>query len=138
MVLAGRLHPLLVHFPIALVLSAAAAELAAIATHRPVWLTVGLIQTRAGALIALGAAAAGWLLAGTPDIDRSAALEWHRWISLLATGAALIAAASSVGAERSGPRRRLYRVFLFASAAGIGPAAHLGATLVWGAHFLHF
>ena len=138
MVLAGRLHPLLVHFPIALVLCAAAVELVAMAAQRPVWHTLGLIQTRAGALCALAAAAAGWLLAGTPEIDQSVTLEWHRWIALLSTGAALIAAASSVGAERSEPRRRLYRVFLFASVAGIGPAAHLGATLVWGAHFLHF
>jgi uncharacterized membrane protein len=138
MVLAGRLHPLLVHFPIALVLCAAAVELVAMAAQRPVWHTLGLIQTRAGALCAVGAAGAGWLLASTPEVDPSAALEWHRWIALLSTGAALIAAASSVGAERSESRLRVYRVFLFASAAGIGPAAHLGATLVWGAHFLHF
>jgi uncharacterized membrane protein len=137
MVLAGRLHPLLVHFPIALILSATAAELVAIATRRPVWQALGFIQTRAGAVGAAGTAAAGWLLAAAPDIDRSAALEWHRWIALLATGATLSAAWASIGAERSASRRRLYRVLLFASAAGIGLAAHVGASLVWGAHFFH-
>ena len=137
MVLAGRLHPLLVHFPIALILCGAAAELVAIATRRPVWQAIAFIQTRAGALCAAGAAVAGWLLAGAPDIDPSARLEWHRWLAVLATSAALIAAASTLGAQPSRSRRRLYRVLLFTSAVSIGLSAHLGATLVWGAHFLH-
>ena len=137
MVLAGRLHPLLVHFPIALILCGAAAELVAIATRRPVWQAIAFIQTRAGALCAAGAAVAGWLLAGAPDIDPSARLEWHRGLAVLATSAALIAAASTLGAQPSPSRRRLYRVLLFTSAVSIGLSAHLGATLVWGAHFLH-
>jgi uncharacterized membrane protein len=137
MVLAGRLHPLLVHFPIALILCAAATELVAIATRRPVWQALAFIQTRAGALCAAAAAVAGWLMATAPDIDPSARLEWHRWLAVLATGAMLIAAASTLGTQQSPSRRRLYRVLLFASAVSIGVTAHLGATLVWGAHFLH-
>lgn len=137
MVLAGRLHPLLVHFPIALLLCATAAELAAMTTRRPMWHAVAILQIRAGAVSGVGAAIAGWLLARAPDIDPSIALEWHRWLALLATGAALIAAAATIGPARSAARRWVYRVLLFASAAGIGLAAHLGATLVWGAHFLH-
>jgi len=137
MVLAGRLHPLLVHFPIALILCATAAELVAIATRRPVWQALAFIQTRVGALTAAATAAAGWLLASEPDIDRSAALEWHRWLALLATAATIVAAAATLGAQHSPSRQRLYRVLLFASAASIGLAAHLGATLVWGATFLH-
>jgi uncharacterized membrane protein len=137
MVLAGRLHPLLVHFPIALILCAAAAELAAMWTRRPIWQALAFIQTRAGALCAAGTAAAGWLLASAPDVDRSMALEWHRWLALVATGATLIAATTTFGAPQSTSRRRLYRVLLFVSAAAIGVAAHLGAALVWGANFLH-
>jgi len=37
MMLIGKLHPLLVHFPIALVLAAAAAEIAAMRTRRASW-----------------------------------------------------------------------------------------------------
>jgi uncharacterized membrane protein len=137
MVLAGRLHPLLVHFPIALILSATAAEVVAMATRRPIWQALAAIQIRAGALCGAGAAAAGWLLASAPDIDASAMLEWHRWLALAATGAAAIAAAATVGAHHSASRRRLFRALLFSSAASLGVAAHLGASLVWGAHFFH-
>ncbi len=138
MVLAGRLHPLLVHYPIALILCATAAELMAMATGRPLWQSVAAIQTRAAALCAVGTAAAGWLLASAPDIDRSLTLEWHRWLALFATGVMLIAATTTFGATSSASRRRAYRVLLFISAVGTGLTAHLGATLVWGAHFFHF
>jgi len=137
MVLAGRLHPLLVHFPIALTLCAAAAELGSMTTGRRAWRALAFNQTRAGAICASVAAVAGWLLARTPDVDLSATLEWHRWLALAATGAAVVAAGATFGAERSASRLRVYRVLLFASAAGIGLAAHLGAMLVWGAHFFH-
>ena len=137
MVLAGRLHPLLVHFPIVLILSATAAEVMAMATRRPIWQAVAVIQTRAGALCGVGAAVAGWLLASASEIDTSRMLEWHRWLALAATGGAIIAAAATFGAQHSASRRRLYRVLLFLSAAGVGLAAHVGASLVWGANFLH-
>ena len=137
MVLAGRLHPLLVHFPIALTLCAAAAELGALTTGRLAWQALADVQTRAGAVCATAAAVAGWLMARTPDIDASVTLEWHRWLALVATGAAVVAAAATFGVERSASRLRIYRVLLFMSAACIGLAAHLGAMLVWGAHFFH-
>jgi uncharacterized membrane protein len=45
----------------------------------------------------------------------------------------------AAGAEAMGivKRRRLNRIFLFASALGIGVTAHLGGMLVWGQNFLH-
>jgi len=138
MVLAGRLHPLLLHFPVALILCATVAELVAMATRRAIWQALASIQTRAGALSAAVTTVAGWLLANSPDIDQSARLEWHRWLAVLATVAALIAAAATIGGQQSASRRRLYRVLLFASAVSIAVAAHFGATLIWGAHFLHF
>jgi hypothetical protein len=49
--LIGKLHPLLVHFPIALVMAAAAAELVAIATRRHAWHTVAVANLRAGTAI---------------------------------------------------------------------------------------
>jgi uncharacterized membrane protein len=136
MTLAGRLHPLLVHFPIAFVLLAAASELAAMATRRPTWHVVARSTVRAGALASIAAAIAGWLLAGSPDAGTAIELEWHRWLALGAT-AGVVFAAAATAARTSTTGRWLYRAFLFASAAGIAIAAHIGARLVWGADFLH-
>src|SRR6202043_2003708 len=66
MALIGKLHPLLVHFPIALVIAAAPAELVAIATPRHAWHTVAVANLRAGAAIGVVTAVTGWLFASSP------------------------------------------------------------------------
>ncbi len=136
MTLAGRFHPLLVHFPIAFVLLAAGAELAGIVTRQETWHTLARATLRAGALTALGAAAAGWMFASEAGAGTSVALEWHRWLAIVATGGAILAALVTV-ARASTVGRWCYRVLLFASAAGVAIAAHIGAALVWGDNFLH-
>ena len=50
MELIGRLHPLLIHFPIALVIAAVAAEAGAMLTRDARWRQVGITNLRAGAL----------------------------------------------------------------------------------------
>ena len=62
MAFVGRLHPLLIHFPIALVIAAALAEGAAVVTADDGWRTVGVENVRAGAVFALLATIAGWRL----------------------------------------------------------------------------
>lgn len=134
MALFGRLHPLLLHFPIGLVLAAAAFELIAIVTRRVAWRWLAIATLRAGAATALLAAAAGWALAGSGIGEPGRTLEWHRWLGVLGTAAALAAAAVAGRLERG--RLRLYQAALFLAAALIGSAGHFGATLVWGADFL--
>jgi uncharacterized membrane protein len=137
MPLISHFHPLLVHFPIALVLAAAAAELAAIATPRPWWHAVAIANVRAGAVLGLVTAITGWLLASSPVIDATPALEWHRWLGLAgalsAGGAALMSSSSHVQSRRS---VLTYRATLFGAALLVAIAGHLGGTLVWGADFL--
>src|SRR5579862_5854562 len=95
MALMGRVHPLLVHFPIALILIAAVAELVAIATRMPQWRVVAVANIQAGAAFAIGSAVAGWLLASSRIVEASPSLEWHRWsgvsTAIVAVGAALTA-----------------------------------------------
>jgi Predicted membrane protein (DUF2231) len=71
----GRLHPLLIHFPIALVIAAALAEGAAIVTADEGWRTVAVGNVRAGAVFALLATIAGWRLALAPEMEVSPLLE---------------------------------------------------------------
>jgi uncharacterized membrane protein len=138
MALMGRLHPLLVHFPIALVLIAAVAELVAMATRVPEWRAVAVANVRAGAVFAVGSAAAGWLLASSRLVDPSVSLERHRWLGTCAAIAAIGAAFTTGGVVRN-PSPQLmwvYRVAVFFAAGLVGVAGHFGAVLVWGADFL--
>jgi uncharacterized membrane protein len=137
MALVGRLHPLLIHFPIALVIAAALAEGAAIVTADEGWRTVAVENVRAGAVFALLATVAGWRLALAPEMDVSPLLEWHRWLGTVAAGAALAAALATGGVRRrSALGGRLYRIALFTAGVLVAVTGHVGGLLVWGANFL--
>ena len=136
MALTGRLHPLLVHFPIALILISAVAELVAVTTRFPEWHMVAVANVRAGAAFALASAGAGWLLASSRIVEASSALEWHRWLGLMAALAAVSTTLAYGEIDRSPGRVWLYRIALFSAAACVAVAGHFGAALVWGADFL--
>jgi uncharacterized membrane protein len=137
MALLGRLHPLLVHFPISLILIAAAAELVAMTTGRGDWRVVAIANLRAGAVFAIGAVIAGWRLASAPGIEATSSLEWHRWLGSFGAVAVVGAALATAGGP-SRPRSAVwaYRIALFWAAALVAVTGHLGGLLVWGADFL--
>jgi uncharacterized membrane protein len=137
MLLIGKLHPVLVHFPIGLVLAAAAAELVAIRTHRPAWRAIAVANVRAGAAMGAITAIAGWALASAPFIEPGPLLVWHRWIGVTGAAAAIGAASLSMVHDRSRRAVLAYQTALFGAAALVAIAGHLGGTLVWGADFLH-
>ena len=132
----GTFHPLLVHFPIALVLAAAGAELLSMATARQAWRTIAAANIRAGAATGVAAAITGWLLASAPFMDAAPSVEWHRWVGMAgavgAVGAALLSSSLSMSSTRSA---FVYRLTLFATALLVAITGHLGGTLVWGANF---
>jgi len=132
----GRLHPLLVHFPIALILLAAAAEMFAAAAVAPRWHVAAMACLRVGAIGAVSAAAAGWLMARTPGVDPSATLEWHRWFGTATAAIAVLAVLVTAAGERSTATRWIDWMALLATAACVAATGHLGGMLVWGADFL--
>ncbi|HMJ84784.1 MAG TPA: DUF2231 domain-containing protein [Vicinamibacterales bacterium] len=137
MALVGRLHPLIVHFPIALVMLAAAAEGGAAATGDWRWRTVAVINVRAGAAFAVAAVIAGWRLASAPGFESTQLLEWHRWLgAIAAVSAATAALATSRGERPPSPDLWIYRIGLFCAATLVAVTGHLGGLLVWGADFL--
>jgi uncharacterized membrane protein len=133
MSLVGKLHPLLVHFPIALVLASAGAEFVAIRTQRASWRAIAVGNLRAGATMAVLALIAGWVLATAPFVDSTPGLVAHRWAGVAAVavtvGAALVSRMPDDDSSRSA---WLYRGALFAAAALMAIAGHLGAKMVWG------
>lgn len=131
----GRLHPLLIHFPIALMILAAALE-----SGRRFWNPPGLgkfitllIGVAAGG--ALAAVATGWVFAHeSTRADQQARLSWHRWLGV--TTAALDCLALAVFLRYSDdtrPAPRWLRLGVVWIAAGVlTVTAHLGALIVWG------
>ena len=137
MLLVGKFHPLLVHFPIALVLAAAGSELVAIRTQRARWRAVAVTNLRAGAVMGAFTLIAGWVLATAPFVEATPSLALHRWTGVAAATVTLGAAAASKRSEvQSGRALVVYRSALFAAAALVAIAGHLGAALVWGPDFL--
>jgi uncharacterized membrane protein/mono/diheme cytochrome c family protein len=140
--LIGQLHPALVHFPVALLVVAAALELVN---------TIGGVLGREDGeypssaartcltLAALGGAAAafsGWTLSERMVISAriADAVEWHRWSGVGAAGLAIAALACAFLA-RDGERvgaRRLYRLLLMVGAGVVSWAGHQGGVLVHG------
>jgi uncharacterized membrane protein len=137
MLLIGKLHPLLVHFPIALVLAAAGAEIIAIRTQQVSWRAIAVANVRMGAAMGALTLIAGWVLATAPFVEATPSLQWHRWTGVTAVaatiGAALASRRSHVQSRRS---LVVYRGALFGAAALVAIAGHLGAALVWGTEFL--
>ncbi len=136
MALVGRLHPLIVHFPIALVIVAALAEAGAWLTLDWRWRVVAFANVRAAAVCGIAAAVAGWRLAAAPG-DPTAVVEWHRWLGVCAAGAIAAAALATANDDgRSVAATWVYRVALMTATVLVIVTAHLGGVLVWGADFL--
>ncbi len=133
----GHLHPMLVHFPIALILIAAVAELLATVAGSRAWRAVALANVRVGAFFAVVTAIVGWLLASSLAVDDQRMLEWHRWIGTAAAVATIVAALTTARVDGDSPKPLWrYRIAVFSAAALVGFGGHLGGLLVWGADFL--
>jgi uncharacterized membrane protein len=136
MAIIGRLHPLLIHFPIVLVFVAVAAEIAAVLRSDGRWRWVAVRNLRAAAVFSLLAAVAGWRLAATGDVEATALLEWHRWLGTAgATVTAAAAATTWLDRRWGSPAVWTYRIALLGAAGLVGIAGHLGGLLVWGVNY---
>lgn len=138
----GRLHPLLVHFPIALLMAGLLFELAAIVIRRERTRpsSAGLACVGIGAVGAVAAAGAGWLNADLETHGRGVAglMETHRWLGIGATALALAAlVGGAIGAAaRSRAMTGVYRVALVLAAGLVGAAGHWGGSMVHGEGYL--
>src|SRR5260221_11446511 len=102
--LVGKLHPMPVHFPIGLVLAAAAAELIAIHTGRPAWRTIAVANVRAGAAMGAITVVAVWSLASAPFVEPTRLLTWHGWTGVAAAPAPMRCALVSTASRSPAPR----------------------------------
>ena len=132
----GQFHPALTHFPVALLLVAALAELIFWFRPRQTLHRVASFNLHLGTLSALVTATMGWCLAATmgmePELRRT--LFWHRWLGVATAAWAVVTVLLWWWYElRSTPGRRAgYRVALFSGALLVSVTGHLGGLLVYG------
>lgn len=128
----GRFHVLVIHFPIALLMAAAIAEVWWMWRGRHGMSPAVRYCVLLGAAGAIAAAALGWARAPFVGSGAAQTLFLHRWAG---TAACVLAIAAAVASEYDilrAQRSRLFRAALFASALFIGLAGHLGGTFVYG------
>lgn len=134
--LAG-LHPLVIHFPIALVIVAACVEFFGMITRRERITSFTVIAFVVSGVLAGIAAWSGWILADE-GYGSGWALSLHRWLGV--ASAVLIAALAIIAliAWFSGRAWSVatVRAGSFIAALLIGVTAHFGGEMVWGGSLL--
>lgn len=132
----GRLHPLVVHFPIGLLIVALFLEVIAIRKKSNELRPAISILLVTGAACAVLSVAFGWLLEEQESYSGDV-LVLHKWTGI-ATAVLAIATAFVHGrAVRGVPQlMTTYRAVLVATVVGVTIAGHLGASLTHGSDFL--
>lgn len=126
----GRLHPLLVHLPIGLILVLAALELLSRSRRfRNAGSSAGFILALAAPL-AVFTVVCGWLLSLGGGYQEHL-LRWHKWLGI-GTAAACCVAALCYWLDL----KKLYRVCLFSTVAVLAVASHYGGSLTHGSDYL--
>ena len=127
-----NLHPATVHFPIALLLAAALAELGAAVRSSSRMRSAAEVMTIAGAAGTAVAALFGWIHTGL-WLGGDLAMQAHRWIG---TGLVLLAAAAGWLALKPLESRALFRFLLAVIAGLLLVQGYLGGELAHGAGHL--
>jgi len=129
----GKLHPAAVHFPIALLLAAAVAEILSMRYRPDFFQNAARFSLWFGALGALGAAALGWFYGGFRLVDEENLLTVHRWNGTGLTALALLTLwLNERRIRRDTAQKSLYRTALFVTALLVGLNGFLGGLMVYG------
>jgi uncharacterized membrane protein/mono/diheme cytochrome c family protein len=135
--LVGRIHPLVVHFPIACLLLVLLAEFLYV-VRGPAWGPAVALLMLVGVAGAAVAVFTGTWFADEGSMfqrpDRTLRLhEVAGWVTLVLA----LASSAFLLASRSSPRARLFfRLLLVLTAVVSGLTGHLGGTMVYGEHWL--
>lgn len=136
----GRLHPLIIHFPIALILTAGLLELVRIVRRRPESSHTAHVCLMIGTFFAVLAVGSGLANeAAEPHGEGTqSVLWWHKWIAICTT--VLIIATltwATLFRNSSGTwRRRVYVAGLLVSMTAMAITGHYGGRMVFGDGYL--
>jgi uncharacterized membrane protein len=132
MELLGRLHPMVIHFPIALFIASLVAEMLYAATRSELFRHALRFALWGAAMSALVAAPLGWMFAATGTTEEGWLLEAHRWAGTAALVLGVVVLWIGEWSERTNGRRLLLRISLVFQAILVGSAGFLGGSLLYG------
>ena len=127
----GRLHPMIVHFPISLLLAALLMEIIAWKRKSINFKSATRVLVYVGALSAITAAILGLLLSYADVYEISDTLTVHQW-----TGIATMILGSITALAYWKLTLRFQKVLLTLTVAGVTVAGHYGASLTHGEDYL--
>lgn len=130
----GRLHPVFLHFPLALAVAAAMVEVVAWLAGRRAPASSAFVMVLLAAAFAPLASVSGWFNAEFSG-DSGDLIFAHRMTGIASTALLLVVAAVAVAARRRSEAGRVgivYRLLLLLTAGVIAWCGHLGGELKWG------
>ena len=136
----GRFHPPTAHFPVALLIAGALAELIGLISRRPWFFDAGRFCVWGGTIGAVVASPLGWFNAGWDLPGDDWVLGTHRWLGTLVFFWAIGTLALGELVHRGGAHRwrPWYRTVLFLGAILVAVTAHFGGILVFGTDYYHW
>lgn len=129
----GRMHMLLVHFPIAMFVGALGVELFGLWRSNRDYQRAAQVMLVVGAIGAVAAAFLGWFAGGFYLTDRNLILMIHRWLGTAIAVAAILLLYLSATARRTPDKpRTIYWAGLGAITIAIAVQGFLGGTFMHG------
>jgi uncharacterized membrane protein len=129
----GRLHTMVVHFPIAMIIGAFGVEVFGLARRSRNYQHVAYLMLIVGAIGSIVAAFLGWFAGGFYMTDRNVILMTHRWLGTGIAGFSLILVFMAAVSRRTPDRSRtLLLVLLGLAVMAISIQGFLGGTFMHG------
>lgn len=133
----GRFHPMVVHFPIGLLVLAALLEAFALVRPLRALRQIAPLVLFLGAVTAVASAGVGFLLSLEGGYDEEL-VSRHMWLGIATAVGAAAAAALRMVRRPSPPLRRAYLGTLGLTVAALLAAGHLGGSLTHGSGYLTY
>lgn len=126
----GQFHPLVVHFPVALLIAAVLAEILALVRRRPAWSGTSRFCLLMGSLGAVLSSITGWAWAQSEGFEATT----HRWLGIGTTAFALATSLLALRARnaQTPATRWLWRIALLATTALVALTGYQGGKLTYG------
>jgi uncharacterized membrane protein len=128
----GKFHPPVTHFPIALLIASAVAEVLFAKTGKILFDNARLYCLWFGIIGAVGAGTLGWFLAGFELVDKNWLLTTHRWLGSSTVVCSLLLGWVSWSGAKYGHSRLWYRLLLLLVVILVSATGFFGGTMLYG------